>query len=1167
MRKLYSLMVAGVILFSLTFSGISPTANFSSGVLGSFLFLNPTLPSPTPSNSMAMVNESFDGLVLPTGWIDTAISGTYLYTFVGSGTYPTCSPHSGAGMATFQCFSYASGSEALLITPSFSLTGGQGQVSFWMYQDPGYTTNYDSIGVWVNTTAGLTGATPLGNVWRYNATAGWYQFTYNVPVSFNTATNYIIFRSHSAYGDNIYLDDISYGVPSPMTYVSSTTTQNTSTLFRGTTNNQVIGIQVVTSGSASPFTVSQLNLSTNGTTSPSTDITNAKIFYTGLSSTFSAATQYGSTVAAPNGSFSVSGSQVLATGTNYFWLTYDIPSSATPSNYVDGECASIVGSGTMGTVVPSPVAPSGSRRISSAYTLAESFDNATFPPTGWLIAPVVGTYNWTRVTSGTSPTCTPHSGAGMASFACYSIPAGNSSILASTGFDNSNMGSSDTATVSFWMYRDPGFATTYDSIGVYVNTSQSLTGATWITNIWRYNATANWYYFSYNIPRSFTGSSNFIIFKGWSQYGDNMFLDDVSISYFPSPMTYVSSTTVQNTSPLAANSTNNQIVGVQVVTNGSVSPFSITQLNLTSNGTTNATNDIRNAKIFYTGNSPVFSASTQFGTTVTNPNGAFSMTGSLPLAGGTNYFWLTYDITPGGIPGDYVDATCESIVGTSPMGSVIPVPTNPPGARQILGPMAGNYTIGNGMNYPNFNAALSDLNARNVSGAVTFLVKPGTYGTDAGTEIDSTIAVSTASISGVSATNTVTFKKKSDEVGDVWVERRGTTGTSDYVIGLLGAKYTTFDSINVRQKDTASGYNMLEWGYYITNPTNLIGSQYNTIRNCQIYLKGSNSSTCGIWQYYTATPSMPSSSNSYNTYSNNTIVNAYKGIELYGYAATSPYNLYDLGNQVTGNNLTGLGSGGLTAYVYGIYTYYQGNGFKILNNTISSAPNHAYYFYGIYPNYGYDANVDINGNTINAKYNANYTCYGIYAYYVGALSSPTVTNTVNINNNVFNVSLGSSFASGFYGIYAYYDYADTLNIKGNKFVNDTIPGSSAAYLIYPYYWGNNLNISNDTINGVYKNGAGSLYPINTYLPNFNNAKQKINNNYINNMFGTAGYNYGIYTTPATTTTSYIYNNIISNFTTTTGSGLYGIYNTSSVNAYIYGNKVNSLINSYSSGAV
>ncbi|MCX6319656.1 MAG: hypothetical protein NTW29_20425 [Bacteroidetes bacterium] len=159
------------------------------------------------------------------------------------------------------------------------------------------------------------------------------------------------------------------GTPaSGMIYVSSTTTQaNTSSVPRGTTNQQVIGVEIVTSGTLSPLSATSFTLNTNGTTAPLTDITNAKLWYTGTSSTFATTTQYGSTVAAPNGSFNITGSQVLSTGTNYFWLTYDVPCGATLTNAVDAECnLVIVGEANN----PTPQAPAGSRTIGASAGLS-----------------------------------------------------------------------------------------------------------------------------------------------------------------------------------------------------------------------------------------------------------------------------------------------------------------------------------------------------------------------------------------------------------------------------------------------------------------------------------------------------------------------------------------------------------------------------------------------------------------------------------------------------------------------------------------------------------------------------------------------------------------------------------------------------------------------------
>jgi len=75
--------------------------------------------------------------------------------------------------------------------------------------------------VYINTSASLTSATLLGFVPRRGGQAvsgsyvsgtsttsssGWYQYTFTIPTTFNSSTNYIAFKAVSKYGDNIYLD-------------------------------------------------------------------------------------------------------------------------------------------------------------------------------------------------------------------------------------------------------------------------------------------------------------------------------------------------------------------------------------------------------------------------------------------------------------------------------------------------------------------------------------------------------------------------------------------------------------------------------------------------------------------------------------------------------------------------------------------------------------------------------------------------------------------------------------------------------------------------------------------------------------------------------------------------------------------------------------------------
>jgi hypothetical protein len=162
---------------------------------------------------------------------------------------------------------------------------------------------------------------------------------------------------------DIGADEGAFTYAPPMTFVSETTTQNTSNTAPNLTNQQVIGIQVVTAGMLNPFTVSTIKVNANGS-SDVADIVNAKIYYTGTSPVFSITGTLFGTVATPTlANFNVTGTQVLASGTNYFWLTFDVVPGATIGHVIDAECIMVVGNGTMGNQAPAITAPAGSRSI------------------------------------------------------------------------------------------------------------------------------------------------------------------------------------------------------------------------------------------------------------------------------------------------------------------------------------------------------------------------------------------------------------------------------------------------------------------------------------------------------------------------------------------------------------------------------------------------------------------------------------------------------------------------------------------------------------------------------------------------------------------------------------------------------------------------------------
>ena len=171
------------------------------------------------------------GAFPPTGWTVTG-STSYLAAVSGTGGNPTTSgPHGGTYYGRFNSYSASSGAQAQLITPiiDWSNRGGVAtSVTIWWWRDVASynSSSYDLEGVtaYVNTSASLTGATSLGYVPRRGGlstsgsvtgtatttTSGWYQYTFPIPTTFNSGSNYIIFNFYSNFGDNCFIDDVVY---------------------------------------------------------------------------------------------------------------------------------------------------------------------------------------------------------------------------------------------------------------------------------------------------------------------------------------------------------------------------------------------------------------------------------------------------------------------------------------------------------------------------------------------------------------------------------------------------------------------------------------------------------------------------------------------------------------------------------------------------------------------------------------------------------------------------------------------------------------------------------------------------------------------------------------------------------------------------------------------
>lgn len=180
-----------------------------------------------------ILTESFDSTSFPpAGWSNVRIAGfaspgTWLRA--ATGTNPNCTPHSGAAMAYFNSYSWSGGNASDLATPVLDFSSGTFAVSFWMYRDAGQSAKYDSVAVYVNTTTTSAGGTRIGLVNRainfspVVQTDGWYQYTFNIPALYNTATNHIIFKATSDFGNRMYIDDVTVYSLTPPADVDSIT--------------------------------------------------------------------------------------------------------------------------------------------------------------------------------------------------------------------------------------------------------------------------------------------------------------------------------------------------------------------------------------------------------------------------------------------------------------------------------------------------------------------------------------------------------------------------------------------------------------------------------------------------------------------------------------------------------------------------------------------------------------------------------------------------------------------------------------------------------------------------------------------------------------------------------------------------------------------------------
>lgn len=427
------------------------------------------------------------------------------------------------------------------------------------------------------------------------------------------------------------------------------------------------------------------------------------------------------------------------------------------------------------------------------------------------------------------------------------------------------------------------------------------------------------------------------------------------------------------------------------------------------------------------------------------------------VAGTGSPITYTTPISPIGSGNNSADVTLENVSFTSAAARTIEVYTSMPNgnvdtvdADDTLkvdrgAALNGTYVVGTAGDFITVKEAADALSTFGVCGAVIMDIEDGTY-------LDPVVL---NDVWNTSATNTVTFKSKSDDATKVTVADAATGSNSIWAIN--NTSYVRLENLTIQSNGTNTGRVLTFSG----------DASFNKVENCILNAPTNATSSNTSCIYAT------SLSGEGNEFYDNTLNWGYYGIYWRGVGSASssltPDNIFE-GNTI--NN----------AYVYSNYFYYTSD-LKYRNNTIN-AQNAPTTHYGIYAYYS-DNGLEVSNNKITIQGNGTGTKYGMRFYYNDATSS----NMSYIINNSIAVENSNGTA---YGFYAYYSrYQNFINNSVN--VNSSSASSQAAR----FYYSNSNSYRNNTIrNNVFSNSGSSGLAAYIYYVGRNNSYDY--NNYYSN---------------------------------------------------------------------
>lgn len=354
------------------------------------------------------------------------------------------------------------------------------------------------------------------------------------------------------------------------------------------------------------------------------------------------------------------------------------------------------------------------------------------------------------------------------------------------------------------------------------------------------------------------------------------------------------------------------------------------------------------------------------------------------------------------------------------------------------GAMSGTYTIGSSSSadYSNINAALTMLKTCGISGPVTFNIESGTYNEQ----------IRIPSFTGLSSTNTVTFKSNTGNANDV-VIKYSANSTKNYTLALDTTSNIIIKDLSIKSLDN-----------FYSGVVKLKNSSYNKIENCIISSPVVTNTTNN--KVITVEGNTTNSSMD-NVFENNKINKGAYSFYIQGGGASS----YIKNHIIKGNEISGFSN-------QAIYSTYV-DSLIVQQNEIESSE---LITYGI--------QIYNSTNSIEVKQNKlNVIGDGIYLYNANGSSSEPVkvqNNFVYLNNTSSGDPGIATASSSFVDI----DF-NTVHIIGTNSYTRTIDVSSGAYINIR----NNNLINKSPGYGIYVANANSIlssdynniYTIGSYL--------------------------------------------------------------------------------------